>query len=95
MSGKGRGEIVMEVSQYLGQRVLIRLSGGREVIGTMIGCDRVQNVVLDDAKEVHGPIAAPNNSFKLREFGLCVVRGSQIVFIAPEDGLVQIENPWA
>ncbi len=56
--------------------VLVRLRGGRQVRGILRGFDAHMNLILDDAEEI-----LEDGSTKSR--GTIVVRGDNVVFIAP------------
>ena len=70
----------------------MRFVGGREVVGTLKGFDGLVNVVLDDTTEFPLP-DAPAGSAQ-RYLGLVVCRGTNVTVLGPDDGMVEIANPF-
>jgi len=63
------------LSKSLGNMVLVKLKGGREVRGILMSFDQHLNLVLDNAEEMR--------ESKVRRLGLIIVRGDNVVFISP------------
>ena len=61
------------------------------VNGILRGFDQLLNVVLDDTIETVRRLDEPEVT---RQLGLIVARGPNIVSIAPEDGIEEIDNPF-
>jgi U6 snRNA-associated Sm-like protein LSm7 len=68
------------------------------VRGILKGFDGLMNLVLDESKESfrndHQNEEESEESVKMRDLGLVVVRGPQIVVISPTDGAEEIANPF-
>lgn len=63
------------LTKALGNTVLVRLKGGREVRGVLMSFDQHLNLVLDEAEEIKDD--------KTRRLGMIIVRGDNVVFISP------------
>ena len=63
------------LTKALGNTVLVRLKGGREVRGGLMSFDQHLNLVLDEAEEI--------KDNKTRRLGMIIVRGDNVVFISP------------
>ena len=63
------------LTKALGNTVLVRLKGGREVRGVLMSFDQHLNLVLDVAEEI--------KDNKTRRLGMIIVRGDNVVFISP------------
>ncbi|HFC49222.1 MAG TPA: RNA-binding protein [Thermofilum sp.] len=63
------------LTKALGNTVLVRLKGGREVRGVLMSFDQHLNLVLDEAEEI--------KDNKTRRLGMIIVRGDNVVFISP------------
>lgn len=66
------------LQESLGNTVLIKLRGGKELRGTLKSFDQHLNVVIKDAEEV-----SPEGSRKL---GTVVIRGENVLLISPASG---------
>ncbi len=66
------------LQEYLGNIVLIKLKGEREVRGKLKSFDQHLNIVLEDAEELRG-----NGS--TRKLGTIVIRGDTVVLISPTE----------
>ncbi len=64
------------LSENIGNIVLVRLRGSREVRGKLKSYDQHLNLVLEDAEEV-----LSNGS--TRKLGTLVIRGDNVVLISP------------
>ncbi|OCK76449.1 U6 snRNA-associated Sm-like protein LSm7 [Lepidopterella palustris CBS 459.81] len=84
-------ENILDLGKYMDKQILVKFSGGREVIGTLKGHDQLMNLVLDEVKEV---MRDEEGNESHRELGLLVARGTLLVMIAPVDGSEQISNPF-
>eukprot|EP00948_MAST-09A_sp_MAST-9A-sp1_P003928 g3928.t1 len=87
---------VLDLAPSLDKRIHVKLSGGREVEGTLKGYDDLVNLVLDNATEY---MKDRHDSYTMtgekRTLGLVVCRGTQVTLITPVDGLEPISNPFA
>ena len=73
----------------------MKLSGGREVTGTLRGYDQLLNLVLDDAIEhVRDPEDAMRITAVTRRLGLMVCRGTSVMVVSALDGCDEISNPF-
>lgn len=64
------------LEESLGKIVLIKLRGGRSIRGKLQGFDQHLNLVLEKAEDV-------TNAENIRELGLIVVRGDNVIMISP------------
>ncbi len=63
------------LSKSLGNIVLVKLKGGREVRGILRSYDQHLNLVLENAEEMR--------ESRIRKLGTIIVRGDNVVFISP------------
>jgi len=66
------------LQEYLGNIVLIKLKGEREVRGKLKSFDQHLNIVLEDAEELRGDGST-------RKLGTIVIRGDTVVLISPTE----------
>ncbi|RLI12167.1 RNA-binding protein [Candidatus Bathyarchaeota archaeon] len=64
------------LEKSIGKIVLIRLRGGKSIRGQLKGFDQHLNLVLDKAEDI-------TNSDNIRELGLIIVRGDNVIMISP------------
>ncbi|ABN70042.1 Small nuclear ribonucleoprotein, LSM family [Staphylothermus marinus F1] len=62
--------------EHLGDIVLIKLKGEREVRGKLKSYDQHLNIVLDDAEEI-------KEDGSTRKLGTIVIRGDTVILISP------------
>ena len=67
---------VQILEESLGKIVLIKLRGGKSVRGLLKGYDQHLNLVLDKAEDV-------TDSENVKELGLIIVRGDNVVMVSP------------
>ena len=92
----GGARPTIDIESHVDKRVRVRLTGGRELIGTLKGYDPLVNLVLDDTVELLRDAADPlKQSGATRVLGLVIARGTQVTVIVPEDGTAEIANPFA
>jgi U6 snRNA-associated Sm-like protein LSm7 len=103
-----RGAPVIDLEKLIEKRIRIRFSGGREVVGTLKGFDGLVNAVLDDTTEYLFESTTDSASLfdtsststtsatipTSRYLGLVVCRGTNITVIGPDDGFLEISNPF-
>ena len=95
------------LQEFLEKKIQIKFAGGREVVGVLRGFDNTSNIVLDQCIEFERDpedssrrmlIVDPDNKDKMmektRKLGIVVCRGSAVMFICPDDGTQEIENPF-
>jgi len=74
---EGHDKMAMQIlEESLGKIVLIKLRGGRSIRGKLQGFDQHLNLVLEKAEDV-------TNAENIRELGLIVVRGDNVIMISP------------
>eukprot|EP00914_Ancora_sagittata_P020078 GHVO01039801.1.p3 GENE.GHVO01039801.1~~GHVO01039801.1.p3 ORF type:complete len:109 (+),score=17.58 GHVO01039801.1:3-329(+) len=83
---------VLDFSKLLNQKVHVKLSGGREVVGHLKGSDPVCNLILDDSEEYLRDDKCMSD--KTRSLGLIMVRGTAVMVIYGVDGSARIDNPF-
>ncbi|KAF8583417.1 U6 snRNA-associated Sm-like protein LSm7 [Ramaria rubella] len=86
---KPRREAILDLSKYVNEKIRVKFTGGREVIGVLKGYDQLLNLVLDEVEE---ELAEPEPH--KRTLGLVVLRGPTITLLSPVDGSEEIENPF-
>lgn len=64
------------LSESLGNIVLVKLKGGREIRGILKSYDQHLNLVLENAEEV-------KSNGKIRKLGTIIIRGDNVVLISP------------
>ncbi|KAK4350467.1 hypothetical protein RND71_029780 [Anisodus tanguticus] len=83
----GRKESVLDLTKFVNKAVQVKLTGGRQVVGTLKGYDQLLNVVLDEAiehlRDSNDPLKSTGQT---RLIGLIVCKGSAVMLVAPEDG---------
>ena len=96
-------DTVVDLHAYLGKQIQVKFIGGRVVEGTLVGFDKLFNLVLSDkVTEVAPPdtdISDSATEYVPRvlddaEAPRIICRGSQVMTITPMDGLEEIANPW-
>lgn len=91
----GRKETVLDLANFVDKGVSVKLSGGRQVTGTLKGYDQLVNLVLDEAveyeRDTEDPLRTTNET---RPLGLIVCRGTAVMLVAPLDGTEEIANPF-
>ncbi|EGN91783.1 hypothetical protein SERLA73DRAFT_148178 [Serpula lacrymans var. lacrymans S7.3] len=86
---KSKREAILDLSKYANERIRVKFTGGREVVGILKGYDQLLNLVLDEVEEqINEP--EPHS----RSLGLAVLRGPTITLVSPVDGLEEIANPF-
>eukprot|EP01126_Amoeba_proteus_P002760 TRINITY_DN10892_c0_g1_i2.p1 TRINITY_DN10892_c0_g1~~TRINITY_DN10892_c0_g1_i2.p1 ORF type:complete len:112 (-),score=30.23 TRINITY_DN10892_c0_g1_i2:290-625(-) len=92
---KPKKENILELNQYIGQKIMVKFNGGREVIGVLRGYDTLVNLVLDECLE----FLRDTETFKVtnatRKLGLVVCKGSAVMCVFPAEGTEEIDNPYA
>lgn len=66
------------LSDAIGQVVLVRLRGDRDVRGRLRSFDVYLNIVLDNAEEI-------KSDGSTRKLGTIVIRGENVVLISPAE----------
>jgi U6 snRNA-associated Sm-like protein LSm7 len=95
MAGHVKKETVLDLGKFIDKSVRVKLSGGREVIGTLKGYDQLLNLVLDETTEF---LRDPEDPLRItdtkRTLGLTVCRGTAVMVVSPTDGTDEITNPF-
>lgn len=92
---KKKKETILDLSRYLEKKIRVKFSGGREVSGVLKGYDPLLNLVLDSTVEFMRETDDNKISAETRALGLVVCRGTSVILILPQDGLEEIQNPFA
>jgi len=66
------------LSDSIGNVVLVKLKGGREVRGKLKSYDQHLNLVLEDAEEI-------KENGNTRRLGTIVIRGDNVILISPAE----------
>ncbi|WFD25307.1 U6 snRNP-associated protein Lsm7 [Malassezia nana] len=89
---KPKKEAILNLAKYVDQKIRVKFSGGREVIGVLKGYDQLMNLVMDDVEELlHNP-ANGETTGERRSLGLAILRGTNLTLISPVDGFEMIEK---
>ncbi|PKA60361.1 putative small nuclear ribonucleoprotein G [Apostasia shenzhenica] len=91
----GRKETILDLAKFVDKGVQVKLTGGRQVSGTLKGYDQLLNLVLDEAIEF---LRDPDDPLKItdqtRRLGLIICRGTAVMLVSPTDGTDEISNPF-
>ena len=91
----GKKETVLDLGKFIDKGVRVKLSGGREVTGTLKGFDQLLNLVLDECveylRDVDDPLKITDET---RSLGLIVCRGTSVMVVSGLDGMEEIANPF-
>ena len=88
-------ETVLDLARFIDKGVRVKLSGGREVTGTLKGFDQLLNLVLDGAVEhLRDFEDALKITEETRELGLLVCRGTSVMMVSALDSMEEIANPF-
>lgn len=86
---------VVDMERLMNQKIRVKCNGGRELVGILKSHDQIPNIILDECIEyirsADDPYILTNET---REIGLVLLRGTSIVYVAPESGIVDISNPF-
>ncbi|KAL5188058.1 Sm-like protein LSM7 [Glycine soja] len=95
LSMSGRKETVLDLAKFVDKGVQVKLTGGRQVTGTLKGYDQLLNLVLDEAVEfLRDPDDPLKTTDQTRNLGLIVCRGTAVMLVSPTDGTDEIANPF-
>uniref|UniRef100_A0A0D3DE29 Sm domain-containing protein n=1 Tax=Brassica oleracea var. oleracea TaxID=109376 RepID=A0A0D3DE29_BRAOL len=90
----GRKETMLDLVKFVDKGVQVKLTGGRQVTGTLKGYDQLLNLVLDGAvgsvRDHDDPLKTTDQT---RVLGLIVCRGTAVMLVSPTDGTEEIANP--
>lgn len=90
-----RREAILDLAKYKDQRIRVKFTGGRQVVGTLTGYDQIMNLVLSDTEETLRDDDDPNVlTQQTRKLGQVIVRGPLLLTISPVDGSEVISNPF-
>ncbi|KAL6071491.1 U6 snRNA-associated Sm-like protein LSm7 [Balamuthia mandrillaris] len=93
---KSKKESILDLENFLNQKVTVKFTGGREVQGVLKGHDNILNIVLDETIEfLRDPLDPYKPTTQTRKLGLVVCKGTAIMLICPVEGTVEISNPFA
>ena len=96
---KKKDTVMDGISSLFNSKVVVKFTGGREVIGTLKGFDQLVNLVLDDCiEQVYmrdaQTGAIPSKATGMRPIGLVVCRGTCVTSVAPYSDYQDIPNPF-
>ncbi|KAK9845970.1 hypothetical protein WJX81_007226 [Elliptochloris bilobata] len=91
-----RKENALDLAKFIDKGVRVKLSGGREVEGTLKGYDQLLNLVLDETTEFlrdkDDPLRITDET---RSLGLVVCRGTAVMMVSPTAGTEELAtNPF-
>ncbi|ODQ48608.1 hypothetical protein PICMEDRAFT_26869, partial [Pichia membranifaciens NRRL Y-2026] len=87
-----RGPII-DLEPVLNKQVSVRISGGREIIGTLAGYDQLMNLVVENAVvKTPGHISYSEKDEEIK-LDKVVVIGRLLLALEPMDGYEVITNP--
>ncbi|CAL9098076.1 hypothetical protein MUK42_11887 [Musa troglodytarum] len=90
-----RKETVLDLAKFIDKGVQVKLTGGRQVTGTLKGYDQLLNLVLDEATEfLRDPDDPLKTTDQTRHLGLIICRGTAVMLVSPTDGTDEIANPF-
>mmetsp|Transcript_31885 Transcript_31885/g.77284 ORF Transcript_31885/g.77284 Transcript_31885/m.77284 type:complete len:95 (-) Transcript_31885:277-561(-) len=78
------------IREWKDKEVCVVTSDGRTIMGTLVGNDQVQNVILSDAQE---RIYSDDAPVETVELGLYVIRGDNVCMIADYNKEKLIDSP--
>ncbi|KAI1616888.1 hypothetical protein EDD36DRAFT_148498 [Exophiala viscosa] len=85
----------MSLTSYIDQKVLVITVDGRTLVGTLLSCDQVTNIVLNDTVErIIRPADDPEPSSEVSH-GLYLVRGDNITIVGLVDQELDNSIDWA
>jgi len=91
-----RKENALDLAKFVDKGVRVKLSGGREVQGTLKGYDQLLNLVMDETIEY---LRDPEDPLRItdttRSLGLVVCRGTAVMMVSPTSGTEEIANPFS
>jgi U6 snRNA-associated Sm-like protein LSm8 len=67
---------------FLAESVMVVTSDARIIVGTLVGHDQVQNLIMNDAQE---RVYSADEEVELVELGLYVIRGDNVCIIGEYD----------
>ena len=84
----------MSLQQYINRKILVLTADGRTLVGTLLSCDQVTNIVLSDTVErIIRPQDDPEPSSSV-EHGLYLVRGDNITICGLVDEELDQSIDW-
>eukprot|EP00884_Botryococcus_braunii_P001074 jgi/Botrbrau1/10968/Bobra.0383s0022.1 len=91
-----RKENALDLGKFIDKDVRVKLTGGREVQGTLKGYDQLLNLVLDETDEYLRDKDDPLRiTAQKRKLGLVVCRGTAVMMVSPVLGTQELhENPF-
>lgn len=87
-------ESIIDLSKFLDKQVRVKFQGGREATGKLKGYDHLLNLVLDDTIEYMRDTDDFKITENVRNLGLVVCRGPNVIVVCPQDGHEAIQNPF-
>ncbi|KAF2862722.1 Sm-like ribonucleoprotein [Piedraia hortae CBS 480.64] len=84
----------MSLSSYMNKKVCIITVDGRTLVGTLVACDQVTNVVLNDTVERIVRPADDEEESSEQPHGLYLVRGDNVVVCGLVDEDIDTKIDW-
>ncbi|KAF4549504.1 U6 snRNA-associated Sm-like protein LSm8-like protein [Elsinoe fawcettii] len=85
----------MSLQQYMNKRILVITVDGRTLVGTLISCDQVTNLVMQDTVErIIRPAEDPEPSGE-QPHGLYMIRGDNVVVAGLVDETMDASIDWS
>ncbi|KAI9759055.1 MAG: hypothetical protein M4579_002644 [Chaenotheca gracillima] len=84
----------MSLQPYINKRVLVLTSDGRTLTGTLLSCDQLTNLVLNQTVErIIRPSDDPEPSREV-DHGLYLIRGDNVVVCGLVDEEIDAQIKW-
>jgi len=78
----GMVDIKSKLRKFINKKINVRVNNSKNIIGILLSYDKFMNVVITNAEEVDSNKKL--NEKKIKNLGLVVLRGSEIIFIFTE-----------
>ncbi|KAJ0987034.1 hypothetical protein J5N97_005390 [Dioscorea zingiberensis] len=88
-------ETVLDLAKFVDKGVQVKLTGGRQVTGTLKGYDQLLNLVLDEANRVSEESDSYGScEHRILQNARFVAGGTAVMLVSPTDGTDEIANPF-
>ncbi|AIB09539.1 small nuclear ribonucleoprotein B (nucleomorph) [Lotharella oceanica] len=75
-------DIKSKLRRFINKKINVRVNNSKNIIGILLSYDKFMNIVVTNAEEVDNNKKL--NEKKIKNLGLVVLRGSEIIFIFTE-----------